>query len=49
MLAINAMPPSKHLVADKGYEWHRVATRFNRNINTFTAKITIAAFVTWWQ
>ncbi|PZU14666.1 MAG: IS5/IS1182 family transposase, partial [Citromicrobium sp.] len=26
----------------------RVATRFDRNINTFMATIAIAAFVTWW-
>ena len=29
-------------------DWRRVATRFDRNIKTFMAKIAIAAFVTWW-
>jgi transposase len=28
-------------------DWRRVATRFDRNIRTFVATITIAAFATW--
>src|SRR5690606_20521533 len=97
MLAIDAVPTSDYLVADKGYDsnalrswliergttpvipsksnrkipidhdrqnyrqrnvvermfcrfkdWRRVATRFDRNINTFMATIAIAAVVMWW-
>jgi len=29
-------------------DWRRVATRFDRNINTFMATIAIAAVVIWW-
>jgi len=29
-------------------DWRRVATRFDRNIKTFMATITIAATVIWW-
>ena len=51
MLAINAVPPSEYLVADKGYDSNALRTwltRFDRNIKTFMATIAIAAFVTWW-
>ncbi len=50
MLAINAVPPSEYLVADKGYDSNALRTwltRFDRNIKTFMATIAIAAFVTW--
>ena len=50
MLAINAVPPSEYLVADKGYDSNALRTwltRFGRNIKTFMATIAIAAFVTW--
>jgi transposase len=29
-------------------DWHRVATRFDRNIKTFMATIAFAATVIWW-
>ena len=29
-------------------DWRRIATRFDRNLNTFMAAITLAAVVTWW-
>lgn len=29
-------------------DWRRVATRFDRNVSTFMATITIAAIVIWW-
>ena len=50
MLAINAVPPSEYLVAEKGYDSNALRTwltRFDRNIKTFMATIAIAAFVTW--